>query len=89
MSTKKFNLMSKVLENAMNERYYSNIKEAWVLRTDLLDTNSEMMELVEQMGVRFDTTVDEIEEIEEIEDDEILDCVFWQDLNSTDDEFFN
>jgi hypothetical protein len=89
MSTKKFNLMSKVLENAMNTKYYSSSKEAWVTRVDLLDTNSEMMELVEQMGVRFDSTVDEIEEIEEIEDDEILDCVFWQDLNSTDDEFFN
>jgi hypothetical protein len=87
MSTKKFNLMSKVLENAMNTKYYSSSKEAWVTRVDLLDTNSEMMELVEQMGVRFDTTVDEIEELSEV--DEITDCFFWQDLNSTDDEFFN
>jgi hypothetical protein len=88
MSTKKFNLMSRVLERAMNERYYSNSREAWVLRTDKLDTSAEMVELVESMGIRFDSTVDEIEDIEEY--DEILDCVFFNDYDSADlAQFFN
>jgi hypothetical protein len=87
MSTKKFNLMSKVMENAMNTKFYSQSKEAWVLRTDKLDTSAEMVELVESMGIRFDSTVDEIEEID---DDEILDCVFFNDYDSADlAQFFN
>jgi hypothetical protein len=77
--------MSKVMEKAMNEKYYSHSKEAWVLRTDKLDTNAEMVELVEGMGIRFDSTVEEIEEI-----DEITDCVFLHDHDSEDlAQFFN
>jgi hypothetical protein len=77
--------MSKIMEKAMNERYYSNSREAWVLREDKLDANSQMIELCEQMGVRFDSTVEEVEEI-----DEITDCCFFNDYDSADlAQFFN